>query len=204
MKLKHLPPKKVTQGWWHSPKVIWTILGFSMMVMTIPIGVAVIAQSQEIRGEAAVKKIRCQQACPGTDGVLHSCTPPESDGSSRDSICNEVGRKEVCGGRVYCCPKVGGKWTSELSKCQAIPSPKPTHTPTPVICKQECPGIDGVLRSCTPPETDGSANESLCNKAGRVEVCNNKSYCCPKAGGKWTSDMTKCAPAPTKTPTRSR
>lgn len=203
MKNKLSSVKKIKQGWWHSPKVIWMIVGFLMMVMMIPIGVAVVSQSQDTRGEAAGRRPSCKQECPGKDGVLRSCTPPEADGSSRDSICNVAGRKEVCGGRFYCCPKAGGNWTTDMTKCRIAPSPVPTKTPTPVVCKQECPGIDGVLRSCTPPEADGSSNDSLCNKAGRVEVCNNKLYCCPQAGGKWTSDMTKCQPTPTKTPTRA-
>jgi hypothetical protein len=205
MKNKLSPPKKVAQGWWHSPKVIWMTLGLLMMVMTIPIGVAVMAQNQDMRGEASVRRSRCQQECPGIDGVLRSCTPPESDGSSNDSLCNKAGRVEVCNNKPYCCPQAGGKWTTDMTKCRVTPSPKPSKNPTPVTCKQECPGIDGVLRSCTPPESDGSSNDSLCNKAGRVEVCNNKPYCCPQAGGKWTTDMTKCrvtpSPKPSKNPT---
>lgn len=69
----------------------------------------------------------------------------------------------------------------------------PIVEPTiPASCHQQCPGDDGVLRSCTPPEADGTAKESLCNSAGRVEVCGNANYCCPSVGGAWTKDMTKC------------
>ncbi len=71
-------------------------------------------------------------------------------------------------------------------------------------CKEECPGKDNVLRNCTPPEPDGSSADSTCNVKGRVEPCGGKSYCCPSAGGAWTTAMTACAtptPAPSKTPT---
>lgn len=62
-------------------------------------------------------------------------------------------------------------------------------------CTEQCPGSDGVLRSCTPPESDGSSADSLCAWAGRVEGCGGRQYCCPAAGGAWTTDMTACPTA---------
>ncbi|MCC6711056.1 MAG: hypothetical protein IT416_01755, partial [Candidatus Pacebacteria bacterium] len=47
-----------------------------------------VQQPQEIRQQAT----QCQEQCPGNDGVLRNCTPPESDGSSQDSTCNVKGR----------------------------------------------------------------------------------------------------------------
>ena len=67
-----------------------------------------------------------------------------------------------------------------------------TITPSAISCKQECPGADGVLRSCTPPEADGTSSDSLCNYRGRLETCGNVSFCCPSAGGKWTKDLSAC------------
>lgn len=69
-------------------------------------------------------------------------------------------------------------------------------TPTPIACKEQCPGTDGVLRNCHPPEADGSSSDSLCNFKGRVEFCGTRNYCCPAAGGKWTTDMTACTATP--------
>lgn len=66
-------------------------------------------------------------------------------------------------------------------------------------CTAQCPGSDGVLRSCTPPEADGSSYDSLCNSAGRAEVCGGNNYCCPTAGGTWTTDMTNCSTSITPT-----
>ncbi|MCC6711218.1 MAG: hypothetical protein IT416_02585, partial [Candidatus Pacebacteria bacterium] len=70
---------------------------------------------------------QCQEQCPGNDGVLRNCTPPESDGSSQDSTCNVKGRVESCGGREYCCPSPGGVWTTNMTAC-ATPTPEPSPT----------------------------------------------------------------------------
>jgi hypothetical protein len=69
-------------------------------------------------------------------------------------------------------------------------------------CSEQCSGT--LLKSCHPSDSDGTANESLCNLAGRVETCGpaTTKYCCPSAGGVWTTDMTACAtPTPTATAT---
>lgn len=78
---------------------------------------------------------KCSEQCPGTDGVLRNCHPPESDGTSADSLCNKAGRTEFCGTKNFCCPVVGGKWTTDMSKC---PVPTPTVTPTPTIIPKSC------------------------------------------------------------------
>jgi len=61
-----------------------------------------------------------------------------------------------------------------------------------------------LLRNCHPPEGDGTPQDSLCNEAGRREQCGpgRPWFCCPKANGEWTKDMSKC-PTPTPTPTAS-
>lgn len=67
------------------------------------------------------------------------------------------------------------------------------------------PSNTNVLRDCSTGET--FPNDSLCNFAGRVEVCGSssataKQYCCPVAGGAWTTDLTKCSiSTPTATAT---
>jgi len=68
---------------------------------------------------------------------------------------------------------------------------KPTNPPTGG-CKEQCPGTDGVLRNCTPPEADGSSSDSSCDRVGRVEKCGSSNYCCPAKDGTWTTNMSGC------------
>jgi hypothetical protein len=77
-------------------------------------------------------------------------------------------------------------------------------------CSEACPvsGQPNLIRSCHPADSDGSPTESLCNKAGRVETCGPSftQYCCPSAGGSWTTNMSACTtatatPVATSTPT---
>jgi septal ring-binding cell division protein DamX len=74
-------------------------------------------------------------------------------------------------------------------------------------CSAECPGNDGMLRSCV-GTTGNDTNDSECNASltGRVEVCgqNNstaRQFCC--SGGSWSTNLTGCARASTPTATAS-
>ena len=72
----------------------------------------------------------CVEECPSTrDGVLRSCTPADSDGTSQDSLCNWNGRREMCGYQWYVCPKAGGTWVLENI---STPTLMPTPTLVPV------------------------------------------------------------------------
>lgn len=74
-----------------------------------------------------------------------------------------------------------------------------------------CPGGEAcpyardpnLLLSCHPVDGDGTTTDSLCDGVGRVETCGPAytKYCCPVAGGDWTTDMTACTDTPTPTPT---
>jgi hypothetical protein len=70
---------------------------------------------------------------------------------------------------------------------------------------QECPSSQnpGLLRSCDGKQSDGSPEESLCQyNKGIIKTCGGRQYCCPKAGGNWSTNLTLCANAsPTATPT---
>ncbi len=73
-------------------------------------------------------------------------------------------------------------------------------------CAAACPNSNGDLVNCyDTPDTDGEV--STCNSTGRVEVCGQnisdaKEYCCPAAGGAWTTNMSACAVStPTATAT---
>ncbi len=62
----------------------------------------------------------------------------------------------------------------------------------------QCPSTSdpSLLRDCSTGET--FPNDTLCNTAGQVEVCgsssaNARQFCCPSAGGAWTTDLTACS-----------
>jgi hypothetical protein len=117
-------------------------------------------------------------------------------------------------GTAYC---TYGKYSSAKplfspNSCCGIVVPTITLTPTPTNaapkCKEECPGTSNAsgpvlsdLKNCHPPDTDGTPKETLCNAtaAGTVSQCGGKNFCCPNAGGTWTTDLSKC-PNVTTTP----
>lgn len=111
-----------------SKKKKYKIAGIILAVLIVGVGITsiLIKNSQDTRKEAS----SCTEQCPGNDGVLRNCHPPESDGSSADSTCSWAGRIEPCGGRNYCCPSAGGTWTTTMTAC-ATPTPTPTLTATP-------------------------------------------------------------------------
>lgn len=103
-----------------------------------------------------------------------------------------------CSSSLGCCA-MSDKCTS--GKCIA---PTPTSTnPTngPIPTTGGCSGSKPADK-CTDPKTlyinaqcvnnQWDWNEQLCNSAGRKESCGGKEYCCPSAGGAWTTDMAKC------------
>ena len=59
---------------------------------------------------------------------------------------------------------------------------------------EQCPvaGSPNILRNCHPPQSDNSPVESICDGEGKISFCGTKNYCCPSAGGNWTTDMKAC------------
>src|SRR5258706_6671429 len=118
------------------------ILALLLVILIIILGGASLYISAKINTQQAIapnapeskpKAFECVEACPGTDGLLHSCHPKDTDGSSQDSICNTAGRVETCGPNTtpYCCPAPGGTWTTDMSKC-------PIATLTSTTCRFAC------------------------------------------------------------------
>lgn len=73
-------------------------------------------------------------------------------------------------------------------------------------CTASCiSGASQITNCYQTADTDGEV--SLCNAAGRVQVCgqnasNAKQFCCPVANGAWTTDLTRCSvTTPTATAT---
>lgn len=72
-------------------------------------------------------------------------------------------------------------------------------------CTASCVNGSSLLVNCYGAGTDNDGDQMLCNLKGRVEVCgatvtDSKQFCCPAAGGSWTTDLTKC-PTVTASPT---
>ena len=65
-------------------------------------------------------------------------------------------------------------------------------------CSQQCGVGPADLVDCSGADTDGAVSQ--CTFV-RIESCGGQQYCCPSAGGSWTTDMTACAASPTPTAT---
>jgi hypothetical protein len=69
-------------------------------------------------------------------------------------------------------------------------------------CTAACPDNRGYLINCY-NTADSNGAESVCNAAGRIEVCGQtasdaRQYCCPSVNAAWTTNLSLCA---TSTPT---
>ena len=62
---------------------------------------------------------------------------------------------------------------------------------TGTVCKEVLTGTK--LQCCHPPDSNGTTDDSLCNRAGRIATCGGTDYCCPIINGNWTTDMSKCS-----------
>lgn len=69
--------------------------------------------------------------------------------------------------------------------------------------KCDNPQMLQINAQCYAGTTEWDYNDQLCDAVGRKEVCGGVSYCCPVAGGDWTTDMTACGGGtePTQPPT---
>jgi hypothetical protein len=74
---------------------------------------------------------------------------------------------------------------------------------------EQCPvpGQADLLRSCNPPNADGTPAEISCSNVasvGLITTCGTQHFCCPSLGASWTTDVALCStptPTPTLTPT---
>ena len=118
-------------------KILGAIIGIVVLAFGVIAGIILVRQQQDIREKAGVTYGRCDEAgaeaCPGTDGILRNCHPPESDNTPVLSSCDAAGRIEFCGTRDYCCPVAGGTWTADMSAC-AVATATPTSSTKPDYC----------------------------------------------------------------------
>lgn len=207
------PPRKKFGG----KRVISTILGLLLLIGGVGAGVTLVKQNQDIGERAACSPAECNDSknpdakCGSGEICKAKCcvaktvatatpkpaTPKPDSGGGGGGGCSNASAARCQGknpgfvcdnnppGSGICTAKGDG---SKGSDGKAVCICKRTDT----ACKEECPSSDGILRNCTPPEADGTPEESICNKVGRIEACGGKSYCCPSAGGKWTTNMSAC------------
>lgn len=199
IKIVGLSPKKSGGTNW---KVISAIIGIIVLSIGVIAGILLVRQNQDVREKASDCSIK--NTCTGT--TLYDCPAGETD--ANESVCDRQGRIEMCNGAQYCCPQAGGNWTSDLSKCDGNSNGGGSSTtggsntsgigncsnPATIV---QCPASNGNLYSCNPPDQNNNAQIHTCNVAGRKELCgvegSIKEYCCPSAGGTWTTDMSACS-----------
>lgn len=118
-------------------KIVGAIIGIVVLALGVIAGIILVRQQQDIREKAGVTYGRCDEAgaeaCPGTDGILRNCHPPEVDNTPVLSECDSAGRIEFCGTRDYCCPSIGGIWTTDMTAC-AVATPTATSSTRPDYC----------------------------------------------------------------------
>jgi hypothetical protein len=159
----------------------YILAGILLLILTIGgiVSMLLIKRSQDLR----------QQADTGVY-TTGSCS------SASAAQCQGKDPGDTCGGDGECRALPNQIGNDGKAKCTCDSGINPTTPPNPTNppqCKEECPGSDGILRNCTPPEGDGTPAESICDTAGRVESCGGAEYCCPSVGGTWTTDMTACS-----------
>lgn len=133
------------------------------LAISIPVGVYLVGQQQDIR-EKAQSALSCPQAeaCPvaGTPSLLRSCYSISPGGTPREISCStiaNVGTKAYCGSVQYCCASLGASWTTDLELC-ASPSPTPTLTPTPTASASGSPLASPTATSSASPSASTSAS----------------------------------------------
>lgn len=182
----------------------YKITGIILAVLIIGVVATLIffKNSQDTRKAATT----CVEECPASGGtLLRNCHPPESSGNSADSLCNQAGRTESCGGNNYCCPSAGGVWTRNMSAC-AIATPtvtvilSPTATPsaTLTVSPTATPSATITLSPTATPSATATASPTASPTATKTPTPTPTATKTPTPTNTPTLTAT---PTPTKTPT---
>ena len=103
-------------------KIIGAIIGIVVLALGIIAGILLVRQQQDIREKAQIASCTdpTVEQCPvaGSPNILRNCHPPEANNSPVESLCDSEGKISFCGDKNYCCPSVGGSWTTDMSQCQ--------------------------------------------------------------------------------------
>lgn len=197
-----------------SLKVLGAIIGVLVLAAGVYAGIILVKQQQNIREKA--DELNCSdptaEQCPGTDGILRNCHPPEGGGWPAESVCDRQGRFEFCGTKCFVCPAADGTWSeTALTNCQTVLTPTATATATAVATATST-SVSGCLprvyyevaRGCNPTvemfDSNGNGCYSNVGKtcAGIYGTCYLNTAACQAAHPSPTTTSTALA---TKTPT---
>jgi len=109
--------------------------------------------------------------------------------------CAKIG--ESCSSTLGCCG-MSDKCTNGKCVATAGPSVPPSEcggkTPPDQCPMSGNPNQLGVNAQCITLNGEKVWDWDLknCDQKGRTSACGIKNYCCPSAGGNWTTDMTQC------------
>lgn len=113
-------------------KILGAIIGIVVLAVGVIAGIFLVRQNQNIQEKAAECSAGGAQ-CPSTTDptLLRDCSTGEI--YPNDSICDSVGRVEVCGtnssnARQFCCPSSGAAWTTNLTLCNVAATATATST----------------------------------------------------------------------------
>jgi len=155
-----------------------------------------VRQQQNVQEKAAAQVCPGAQACPYSKDPTHlfNCTPPESDNSPDDQVCNTAGRIGSCGGQQFCCPAAGSVWTTNMTACAVAtptPTPTPTPSPTPTAAPNTCNGTCGSDSNC---QTGLICSSGFC----RNPLCVSSSDCACGAATPTPTATSSATPVPTQ------
>lgn len=136
-----------------------------------------VRQQQNVQEKAQALTCPSMEACPVSTqpNLLRNCHPPEENGGqAAESLCDRVGRVQTCGAanKEYCCPRVGGAWTRDMTACAASPTPTATASPT------VSPTPTGASAATPTPTATATGSQNSCNgTCGSNSNCQSGLYC---------------------------
>ena len=151
------------------PKIIGAIVGVVVLALGVLAGIYLVRQQQNINERAAVPQCPAGEQCPVTKDPTHlrTCSYVEGDNSPDEQLCgtntSRLNTLSMCGRQVWCCPKKGGAWTTDLTKCPGAtlntPTATPTLTPTPTATATSTatPTATATMTSTPTPTTSPTA-----------------------------------------------
>ncbi len=132
-KKKVIVPRKVGKTRSESLVPSWLVISLATLLLLIAALPLLMTASQKNTAPqqnfaASCNDSGCQNVKNGSMWMITDCNQSfDPDGDQQ--LCSAKGRAGKCGGQDYCCPSVGGKWSTDMSAC---PTPTPIKSPTPI------------------------------------------------------------------------